>query len=220
MPHHLEELKLIDCKINASLVCQLMNYLLEKSQLKSLSLVNVQHSPESFELVVKYLQESPHLKDLDLSWSIVMPSVWYSLMEVIGANRQLSTLNLSYNQLLEDQSQGLTAAERAYGGENQELSYHNHDIMENLKQFIKYSTCLLHLDLQQTGLIYPAIQSIGHMLTRAQSLRCIHLCGNEGVTESNIEWMLKRIKGRRARIPNEILPPGKVLGQIKVDDTE
>ena len=58
------------------------------------------------------------------------------------------------------------------------------------------------------------------MLTRAQSLRCIHLCGNEGVTESNIEWMLTRIKGRRAVIPNEILPPGKVLGQIKVDDTD
>ena len=62
----------------------------------------MQHSPESFRLVIKYLQESAYLKDLDLSWSIVMPTVWYDLMEVIGKNRQLSSLNLSFNQILED----------------------------------------------------------------------------------------------------------------------
>lgn len=55
LPHHLEELKIIDCKINASQVCQLMKDLRTKSQLKSLALVNVNHSPESFDLVITYL---------------------------------------------------------------------------------------------------------------------------------------------------------------------
>ena len=48
-----------------------MTNLLEKSQLKSLSLVNMHHSPESFDLVIQYVQESEYLKELDLSWSII-----------------------------------------------------------------------------------------------------------------------------------------------------
>ena len=56
LPNHLEELKIIDCKINATLISQLMTSLLEKSQLRSLALVNVYHSPESFELVTKYVE--------------------------------------------------------------------------------------------------------------------------------------------------------------------
>ena len=71
LPMHLEELKLIDCKINATLIAELMTSLLEKSQLKCLSLVNMYHTPESFDLVIQYIQESEYLEELDLSWSIV-----------------------------------------------------------------------------------------------------------------------------------------------------
>ena len=71
LPMHLEELKLIDCKINATLIAELMTNLLEKSQLKSLSLVNMYHTPESFDLIIQYVQESEYLQELDLSWSIV-----------------------------------------------------------------------------------------------------------------------------------------------------
>ena len=51
LPNHLEELKIIDCKLNPTLIQQLMDNLLNRSQLRSLSLVNVNHTPRSFELV-------------------------------------------------------------------------------------------------------------------------------------------------------------------------
>ena len=47
------------------------------------------------------------------------------------------------------------------------------------------------------------------MLTRAQSLRCIHLSGNEGLTDEMIEWLKVRIRGARATPANNILPPRK-----------
>ena len=42
--------------------------------LRSLALVNVYHSTESFELVTKYVQKSEYLRDIDLSWKIITPS--------------------------------------------------------------------------------------------------------------------------------------------------
>ena len=61
-----------------------MTSLLEKSQLRSLALVNVYHSPESFELVTKYVQKSEYLRDIDLSWNIIMPSYWLGFLETIS----------------------------------------------------------------------------------------------------------------------------------------
>lgn len=89
-----------------------MRSLLEKSQLRSLALVNIYHSPESFELVTKYVQESEYLRDIDLSWSIIMPSYWLSFLEVISQNRTLTGLTLSFCQILEDQNYKLTYDER------------------------------------------------------------------------------------------------------------
>ena len=112
LPHHLEELKIIDCKINATLISQLMISLLEKSQLRSLALVNVHHSPESFELVTRYVEESEYLREIDLSWTIIMPSFWLKFMEIISRNRTLTSLTLSFCQILEDQNYKLTSEER------------------------------------------------------------------------------------------------------------
>ena len=52
LPHQLEELKLIDCKIHAAQVCQLMEDLLTTSQIKKLALVGVHHNVRSFDTVV------------------------------------------------------------------------------------------------------------------------------------------------------------------------
>ena len=64
-----------------------------------------------------------------------------------------------------------------------EVPKQHQEVMECLKDFVKYNISLIHLDLQNTGLIRPFILYIAHFLTRAQSLRCIHLCGNPGLTE-------------------------------------
>ena len=97
LPNHLEELKIIDCRINATLVSQLMKTLLENSQLRALSLVNIHHSPESFELVIRFINDNEFIKELDVSWSIVKPSLWLNFIEAVGQNRRLTDLNLAFN---------------------------------------------------------------------------------------------------------------------------
>lgn len=97
LPHHMEELKIIDCRINSTLISQLINCLLSRSQLRALSLVNVHHSPESFELVTRFMTENEFIKEIDLSWSIVKPSLWSDFIDAVGKNRRLTTLNLAFN---------------------------------------------------------------------------------------------------------------------------
>ena len=48
LPNHLCELKIVDCRINSSQITLLMSLLLQKSQVRSFSLVNVHHSDQSF----------------------------------------------------------------------------------------------------------------------------------------------------------------------------
>lgn len=66
------------------MITQLMTEMLEKSQLRALSLVNVYHSAESFDLVIQYLQESETVKEIDLSWNIVKPTAWLKFLDVIS----------------------------------------------------------------------------------------------------------------------------------------
>ena len=50
------------------------------------------------------MQQSEYLKELDLSWSNVMPEVWREFAQVIKSNRQLSCLSLGYNKILKDEA--------------------------------------------------------------------------------------------------------------------
>lgn len=59
IPHHLEELQIIDCKLSATLVELMMDGLIENhARLKKLTLINALHSDRSFEKVIIFLQES------------------------------------------------------------------------------------------------------------------------------------------------------------------
>lgn len=104
LPNNLAELKLIDCKINSTQIEVLMSCLIERSQLKAFSLVNVHHSEKSFELLIVYMQNSETLEELDISWSIIKNEMWLHFMEALSFNRTLTTLTLAYNMLLEEQN--------------------------------------------------------------------------------------------------------------------
>lgn len=69
-----------------------MDSLLALSQLKKLALINVHHTVESFEKVVKFVEESNFIEEIDLSWSIVPKGCWLKLMNVLGENRKLRNL--------------------------------------------------------------------------------------------------------------------------------
>ena len=55
------------------LIEQLMDQLIEKSQVRSLSLVNAQHSEASFDKVITFINESDYIQEIDVSWSSVRP---------------------------------------------------------------------------------------------------------------------------------------------------
>ena len=101
LPHHLEELKIIDCKMAGSLIEQLMTTIMKQSQLRKLALVNILHSDGPFLMVVEYLQQSHHLQELDVSWSTVRPQTTKKLIEALKDNRQLTCLSLAFNNLLQ-----------------------------------------------------------------------------------------------------------------------
>ena len=65
--------------------------------------------------------------------------------------------------------------------------------MECFKDFVKYNTYLVHLDLTETGLIEPAVKYLAALLRKSQGLRCMHLCGNKGITDESLDWIKKRI---------------------------
>ena len=75
-------------------------------------------------------------------------------MAVISENRTLSALNMSHNKILEKQS-------------GDELTAHNAETLSYFKDFIKYNCYLTSVNLENTGLIAPAITYIASLLPRA-----------------------------------------------------
>ena len=88
IPYNLEELKLIDCQMTGSHVSRLIELLIETDcQLRSLAIVNANHTDNSFEKITTFVQEAEKLEDLDLSWSKLPPTSWRRLLEVLKENR-------------------------------------------------------------------------------------------------------------------------------------
>jgi hypothetical protein len=174
MPRHLEELRLIDVKASSSIIDDLVQRISMDSSISKLALVNCQQSEKSFELIIKYVQDSRFLKDLDLSWCTVRHACIIKLLNVIKQNRQLTHLNLSWNMILEKQTQVKTFKADA----PIELSPSNIAILECFKEFVKYNPNLIELDLSNTKLNNEAILYLCYCLRRASSLRTLHLCGN------------------------------------------
>ena len=197
IPNHLEELSIIDCKMNATQVEQLMDGLIDNhARLKKLTLVNAHHTERSFEKIVEFISGSPLLKELDLSWSGVRPSLMLKLLQAISVNRFLTQLSLSNNVLLEEQPTSLTAQQIIDEKTEVELTSFNLEVITCFKDFIKYNIFLVHLNLEHCGLIGPAIKYIAALLRKSQALRCLHLCGNTGVNDEMVEWVKTRIHAR------------------------
>ena len=88
----MEELKIIDCKVSAQNIIELMDNLMELSQLKRLALVGVKHTPESFDKVVMYVNQSESLEEIDLSNNVVAKGSWIKLTDELRENRRLRSL--------------------------------------------------------------------------------------------------------------------------------
>ena len=125
---------------------------------------------------------------------------------MIKENRFLQNLNISWNKIVEDQATSLTEQQIEDGYQWVPLSERNHELLSCLSTFIKYNTFLVHLDLRNVGLTEAGIKYISSFLNKAQALQCLHLGGNEGVSQEVINWVCERIKGRM-KGPEINVPP-------------
>ena len=80
------------------------------------------------------------------------------------------------------------------------------EAVECFKDFIKYNIHLVTINLENTGLIAPAITYIASLLTKSQGLRCLHLCANEGISPQVIEEISKRIRAKDKIEPVVVSP--------------
>ena len=130
---------------------------------------------------------------MDLSWTKLRPECWLSFLQIVKENKSLVSLNISHNKILESQPKP-TPKELAKNP--RPLTKHNEKVLSCFKDFIKYNIHLVSLNLENTGLIEPAVVYLGSLLTKSQGLRCLHLCANEGITPGVVEEVRERIKAK------------------------
>ena len=151
LPNHLEELNLIDCRIHSSLLNRLVDLLNESgTQMRKLGLVNTNHSEASFAKLLTFVETSEYLQELDVSWSKLSIFQWRKFLNIIKNNRQLISLNISYNKILEPQNDPTNSVPGS--DDSWMLSAFNKEILNCLKSFIKYNLHLVSLNLENTGM--------------------------------------------------------------------
>lgn len=72
-PNHLQELRIVDCKMPTQVSRDLITTLREDNQLKVLSLVNSNIGDASMQELGHMLDESKSLRELDISWNVLKP---------------------------------------------------------------------------------------------------------------------------------------------------
>ena len=75
-------------------------------------------------------------------------------MKILKQNRQLELLNISYNKIMETQ---LECTGEPFSNESWDLTPKNQEIINCLKEFIKYNLHLVSLKMENTGLSPPTI---------------------------------------------------------------
>lgn len=102
VPHNLEELRLVNCKISAQATTAVLDALMHRSCLKKLGLVNAcLKEPSCLKKLIQFVRGSRYLIDLDISWNGLKSGNIMDLMDLISENRQLQYLNISQNNLIE-----------------------------------------------------------------------------------------------------------------------
>ena len=83
----------------------------------------------------------------------------------------------------------------------------NAEVAEHLCHFIKYNQNLYHLNLSNTQLDADMLRKVTDSMDKARSLVSLHLSGNPGINEENIQFIRKHIVCKSARKAVEIRFP-------------
>jgi Ran GTPase-activating protein (RanGAP) involved in mRNA processing and transport len=102
LPHHFEELAIIDCKITKSISTRLVDMITQGCYLFKLQLVNCNLTETSVESLTQYLMEPQvYIEHLDLSWCKTPRTTWTNFFEGIKCSKKLRSLTLAGNLLVE-----------------------------------------------------------------------------------------------------------------------
>ena len=86
IPNNLEELRIENCKIERTITSELIDKINHRCYLEKLGLVNANISIAAFKGLCVFIEKSPHLRDLDLSWNHIRPSEFAILLEILSTN--------------------------------------------------------------------------------------------------------------------------------------
>jgi hypothetical protein len=167
----------------------LQNFKLRCS-LKRLELVKANLNEFSVVTLGAVVRKAKRLEALDISWNSLAPDKMHNLLEIFAANRKLKYLNLSWNSIVAIEPGSLPGRALEEGDAEPE---HEMQILELLGRLIKFNKKFVHFDLTSTGLTHFMIKSLAKQLRRSQALVAIHLSGNPGLAEDNIDFLRHRI---------------------------
>ena len=100
IPYHLEELRLVNCKISQNALSALINIFHSRNYLKRLGLVNLGMTEGALKQLTPFIQNSRYLIELDLSWNGFRAIKIADFIDAIGENKQLQYFNFSWNNLV------------------------------------------------------------------------------------------------------------------------
>lgn len=86
VPHHLEELRIENCKMDPSVSHEVIKLLLKKNALKKLGLVDFSLTEASFDTFCTLVDAAPYLMDVDVSWNQLKPHSFSKLLSLIATN--------------------------------------------------------------------------------------------------------------------------------------
>jgi hypothetical protein len=87
IPYHLEELRLINCKISQNALTGLLNILHNRNYLKRLGLVNLSMNENHLKQLIPFIQSSRYLIELDLSWNGFRAAKIAEFIDAVGDNK-------------------------------------------------------------------------------------------------------------------------------------
>lgn len=148
--------------------------------------------------VVKYVEESSSLKKFALQWcNLTSMDGFMPLLECISKNRRLKNVNLSWNNLA-NQNRVLKSPELM-------LDYQL-KAAQMIVNFFKFNKKLMHFDISNTGLTMPMFQLIAANLKKAMSMVALHLSNNPFIREiSDYQEIIKTLNAKPLVKASEIV---------------
>jgi len=102
LPHNLDELRIVNCRVSASAIQTLLQGL-PSTNLRKLTLVKTGLRGSLLDYVIELTAASRSLVELDISWNRITSAELRKLFAVLAGNRQLQYLNTSWNEVQEPQ---------------------------------------------------------------------------------------------------------------------